>query len=81
MVATVASTVLSQAGPSGAVAGARCLTHVSTLTEQAEKQVNMGQTAVATQTRVRCISLHSHCEPPHDTHKAYSAQDTPHTAR
>jgi hypothetical protein len=43
MVASVASAVLAQAGPSGAVAGARRLTHVSKITtKQAEKQVSMG---------------------------------------
>jgi hypothetical protein len=42
MVATVASAVLSQAGPSGAVAGAGRLTHVSTIVTNKPEQVSMG---------------------------------------
>jgi hypothetical protein len=42
MVASVASAVLSQAGPSGAVAGAGRLTHVSTIVTNKPEQVSMG---------------------------------------
>jgi hypothetical protein len=42
MVASVASAVLSQAGPSGTVAGARRLTHVSTIITTKPEQVSMG---------------------------------------